>query len=363
MSVAGLLVVVHVFSNMEEFLRFADQTDTSVFAVLREYYGPFMVSIFERLSGLLALLALLFVVAWLNRTNEFTALLAAGVTKRRVVRPLLIASAVVIGTACLLREFSIPHYQDRLDRNPQDLTGDYPRPIKPTFDPEAVALLKGKHLLPTKLEIVTPILKLTGSELAKQFGTKIMAPSAFYHRTTAQRPAGFLFQDVSSPESINTIDSAYGVDGNPILLTAKDTDWLEEGTCYFVTDIEYEQLRGGSAWKQFASTAELINHLKGVRVRSGNDVRVQVHQRFLRPLVDWTVLLLGIPVLLSRPDRHMFWVAGACLFVVAGFSGVVFAFGALGSAGAILSPAVACWIPLLVFLPYGWARTNNAMET
>lgn len=362
LSVAGLLVVVHVFSNMEEFLRFAEQSNASVFAVLMEYYGPFMVSIFERLSGLLALLALLFVVAWLNKTNEFTALLAAGVTKRRVVLPLLLASGVVVFGAAALREFSIPHFQDRLDRNPQDLTGDYPRSIRPTFDTRAVALLQGKHLLPTKLEIVTPILKLNGSEHAKQFGTKILSPTAYFRAANNSRPAGFLFQEVTSPERIDSIDSAYDLDGNPVLLTSKDTDWLQAGECFFVTDIEYEQLRGGSAWKQFASTTELITHLKAERVRSGNDVRVQIHQRFLRPFIDGTVLLLGIPILLTRPDRHMFWVAGACLFVVAGFSGFMFAFAALGSAGT-LSPALACWMPLIAFLPFGWARTRSAMNT
>ena len=67
-------------------------------------------------------------------------------------------------------------------------------------------------------------------------------------------------------------------------------------------------------WKQFASTADLIQHLRGENVLSGNDLRVQIHGRFLRPLIDWTVLLLGLPVLLTRPDRHMFWVAApACL--------------------------------------------------
>ena len=36
---------------------------------------------------------------------------------------------------------------------------------------------------------------------------------------------------------------------------------------------------------------------------------------------------------------------------------------ALGTTGTLLSPAIACWIPLLAFLPFGWARTNSAMES
>ena len=150
LSLSGLLIVVHIFTNLDELIRFSEQQNASLATVLVEYYGPYLLWLFERLSGLIALLALLFVVAWLNRTHEFTAMMAAGVTKRRVVRPLLIASAVVILGAAATRELALPAFQDRLDRNPQDLTGDLPRPIKPTFDQDAVALLQGGHLLPIK---------------------------------------------------------------------------------------------------------------------------------------------------------------------------------------------------------------------
>ena len=146
-------------------------------------------------------------------------------------------------------------------------------------------------------------------------------------------------------------------------MTAKDTDWIEPGDCFLVSDVEYEMLRGGSAWKQFAATSELIQHLKGEHVRSGDDLRVQIHGRFLRPLIDWTVILLGVPVLLTRPDRHMFWVAGACLIIVAGFTGIVVGLNALGATGSFVAPSIACWLPLVIFLPIGWARTSAAMDS
>ncbi len=362
-SIAGLLIVVHVFSNLEEFLRFTEQSQSSLVAVLFEYYGPYTLSMYERLSGLLALLALLFVVAWLNKTNEFTALMAAGVTKRRVMRPLLFASAAVILAAVALREFSIPSYQDRLDRNPQDLTGDLPRPMRPTFDSNAMVLLQGRHLLPVKREIVAPIAKIQGGPLAKDYGSKILAASAQHQEAAAGRPAGFVFQQITRPKNIDQINSVFDLGGKPLLLTAKDNDWIEPGSCFLASDLEFEMLRGGSAWKQFASTGELISHLNRENLRSGNELRVQIHQRIMRPAIDWTVLLLGIPVLLTRPDRHMFWVAGACLLVVAGFTAIVLGLAAVGGSSNLLSPSMATWLPVLVFLPWAWAKTASAMES
>lgn len=362
-SLSGLLIVVLFFTNLDEFIRFAEQTNRSLIQVVAEYYGPYLLSFFERLSGLLALLALLFVVAWLNKTNEFTALMAAGISKRRVIRPLLFASAFVILTAVSVREFAIPQYQDRLDRNPQDLTGELPRPMRPTFEPDAEALFQGKHLLPANYEIVSPMLALQGSVIKRElYGSQILAESAYYRAASGDRPSGYLFKHVELPNNIDALPSAMTSDGVPLILTAKDSDWIELGDCFLVSNIEYELLRGGSAWKQFASTPELIHHLKSETL-SGNDLRVQIHGRFLRPFVDWTVILLGIPVLLTRPDRHLFWVAGACLFIVAGFTGVVIGLNALGAAGTYVTPTLAVWIPLLVFLPWGWSRTAAAMES
>ncbi len=360
-TVSGLMIVIHVFTNLDEFLRYSQQEETALLKVMFDYYGPYTLYIFERLSAMLALLALLFVIAWLNKTNEFTALLAAGVTKRRVVRPLLIASGVVILSAAAAREWAIPRFQDRLDRNPQDLVG--PRALRPTYDPDAVALIKGKHLLPASSEIVLPNWTIQGGPLADNFAPRILATSAKFQAATDKVPAGYLLTEVTTPKEIDRLDSVTTADGQPLLMTAKDTPWLAPGSCFLASKIEFEMLRGGSVWKQFASTLELIRHLRGENVRGGNDLRVSIHNRILRPAIDWTVLLLGIPVLLTRPDRHMFWVAGACLGIVAGFTGVAIGLSALGSSGTLLSPPLATWMPLLIFLPWAWAKSAAAMET
>ncbi len=360
-TVAGLMIVIHVFNNLDEFLRYSQDSNSTVLQVMLDYYGPYALFIFERLSALLALLALLFVIAWLNKTNEFTALLSAGVTKRRVVRPLMIASAVVILAASAAREWAIPLFQDRLDRNPQDLVG--PRALRPTFDPDAVALIQGKHLLPASYEIVFPNLKIQGGPLVEDFAPRITAATAKFQPASSNAPAGYLFHQVNLPNHIDSLPSVFASDGAALLLTAKDTPWIEPGTCFLASKIEFEMLRGGSVWKQFASTTELVQHLRGENVRGGNDLRVAIHQRLLRPAIDWTVLLLGIPVLLTRPERHMFWVAGACLGIVAGFTAVVMGMSALGSSGYLLTAEQAVWLPLLIFLPWAWAKSAAAMES
>jgi len=362
-SLTGLLIVVQVFSSLDEFARSAQKEKTSLLAVLVDFFGPNALATFERLSGLFALLALLFVIAWLYRTNEFTALMAAGVTKWRVIRPLLFASAFVIFGASTLREFVIPNFQEKLDRSPQDLTGEVNRPVRPNWDNRAGVLIGGAHLLPVPRQIVSPLLQIHSTPLQASFGRQISGELAQYQEGNGGRPTGFLVQRVSRPRNIDSVDSAYALDGGPLLLTHKDTDWLEPGSCFLVSEVQFEKMRGGAGWKQFVSTSEMIMHLRMGTSGSDNDLRTQIHQRILRPFADWTLLLLAIPVLLGRADRHVFVVAGSCLFLVAGVSGIIMGLAWIAASSALIDPVDASWLPLLVFLPIGWTRTANAMNS
>ncbi len=118
----GLLIIVHVFSNLDEFIDYGNQTGNMVQGLLN-YYGPYSLGIFDKLVGLMAMMAMMFVIAWLYRTNELTAILAAGVSKGRVVKPMLIATVAVFALGTINREIVLPRFANSLGKNPQDLGG------------------------------------------------------------------------------------------------------------------------------------------------------------------------------------------------------------------------------------------------
>ncbi|GIW99174.1 MAG: hypothetical protein KatS3mg111_2507 [Pirellulaceae bacterium] len=363
LSLCGLVIVVHVFSNLDEFLDFAKQQQRSVVQVLFEYYGPFTLTIFDRLCGTLGLLALMFVIAAMHRSNELTCLMAAGIPKRRLVRPLLVATAGLILLATGLRELAIPRYQDRLDRNPQDLSGNYPRQIKPTYDPQLSALIQGRHLLPVKREIVGPVIKLYADPLAKVCSGKIVGSSAIFSPASEDRPAGYFIHGVSFPLDIDALPSVTGLDGRPLLMTSHDTPWVPPGSCFLVASVQFEELRGGSSWKQYASTKELVEHLRTQTDRGRTQLQVMIYQRLVRPLVDWTLVLLGLPIVLTRIDRHVFWIAGACLGVTVGFTGLVLGLAAISSQSNLIPPLLATWLPILLVFPIAYGRLHFAFES
>src|SRR4051812_15301776 len=85
--------------------------------VVAAYYTPRLLQFFDQTSGLLAMLAAAFVLTGISRTNELTALMAAGICPARIIRPLLAASLLVAALAAANRELALPQVRDALSRN------------------------------------------------------------------------------------------------------------------------------------------------------------------------------------------------------------------------------------------------------
>ncbi len=110
--------------------------------------------------------------------------------------------------------------------------------------------------------------------------------------------------------------------------------------CFVASEVSFEQLCGGQAWRQFSSTPDLIAGLHNPSLDFGADIRVAIHSRLVQPLLDITLLFLGLPLVLSRENRNMFAAIGLCVLLVAGFMLLVMACQYLGSS-YLLDPALA----------------------
>ena len=149
-SLTGLYVVVDAFSNLDEFMRYAEHSGKPLVRIMGEFYTFRAIYFFDRCSAILAMIAAMFTITGITRHNELTALLAAGISRMRVVRPILIAAAVVtVGAACS-REFVIPSLREHLTRDPKDLIGNTAQEMRTTTTPTTF-LLQGTTRMPHPL--------------------------------------------------------------------------------------------------------------------------------------------------------------------------------------------------------------------
>ena len=120
-SLTGLYIVIDALTNLEEFLKIAEKTQRNFVVVMGDFYLYRAISFFDRTSGILTLIAAMFTLAGLQRYNELTALLAAGTSKWRIVRPIIVAGACMALLAALNREIIMPAHRAKLTRSPQEL--------------------------------------------------------------------------------------------------------------------------------------------------------------------------------------------------------------------------------------------------
>ncbi len=359
-SLTGLYVVIDGFGNLEEFIDYG-QKQGGLLKVMGEYYGYRSLSFFDSMSPILALIAAMFTVTWIQRHQELTAIEAAGVPKSRIIRP-IVAAVIVISlfSALVNRELLIPRVRHHLSHNAQDLGGSSGKLLVPRYDNETDILLggSGAKTYANEQRIERPDFYLVPG--LDRYGTRLAAENAYYRPPRDGRAGGYLFRNVEYPNGIEAQPSL-SLDGRPILLTPLDYDWLEPNECFVVSNMSFEHLVGGAAWRQFSSTYGLIRGLRNRSLDFGADERMAIHSRFVQPLLDVTLLFLGLPLILSRSNRNVFVAIGLCLLLVVAFMSVVMGCKYLGS-NYWLEPASAAWLPLMIFVPCAVALSGPLRE-
>ena len=350
--IGGMYVLVDFLGNSDDLWAISNGSVSAFFALLLEYYGPRVLWVFDRTAGMLALAAALFAMTWMMRTQELTAILAAGVPPSRVIRPILIATLFVAGIGVVNREIWLPKYRSQLARNAQDWTGEKAKNCTPQFDPRSDVLLSGKKAIGKERRIEEPLFRLLSTELNSTWGRQIAAESAWYLPFENGRPAGYLLTGVKQPTNLANLASLV-INGEAILLSPSDTPWLKPNECFVISVVSFEQFSLGSGWRQNLSTLELVNGLKNRSLQSGADILVTMHGRFVQPLLDLTLVFLGLPLVLSRGNRNIFVAGAVCLVLMAAFFVVSLACQGLGN-NYLLKPTFAAWLPVLIFAPVAY---------
>ena len=347
LSLLGLFVVFHAFTNLEAFLKIAHKQG-GLGRLMGVYYAQQSILFFDRTVGLVNLTAAMFTLTWIQRHNELIALMAAGVSRVRVVMPVVGAVAVVIGLAALNRELVIPQFRNELSRKPHDLAADVPRTFSPQYDERTDILIRGQAAVAAQQKINRPSLRLPAS--LDHYTKQITAKEAYYKPPADSRPGGYLLVGIDHPKDLSSQPSLV-LDGSPVIITSRDArDWLEPGQCFLVSGIGFEQLTNADAWREFSSTAQLIRALENRSLDLGGTTRVTIHGRIVQPLLDLTLLFLGLPLIVTRESRNVFIAMGLCAAVSLAFMVVLVTFQYLGGMYA-MNPALAVWLPLVIFVP------------
>jgi lipopolysaccharide export system permease protein len=335
------------------------------------YYLIKMTSFYDRLCGVISMMAAIFTVTWMQKNNELLAMLAAGISTYRVIRPVLISALIVSGLAVINQEFIMPNLATELQQSHDD---DGKRKVIVTTRRDSSDItISGGGMADRSTRTIFFFSATIPVTVAEEL-LEVQAAQARYIPPTATNAyrGGWLLHGarvVTPPTTesyksvltkLDTLEGLY----NPI-------DFSEEkgvtelggpmpGDIYFLrSDLSFDSVTRKRDWYLFASTRELIFALNEPSNKpEWVDIQVFLHNRMIRPLASLTLLGLSLPLVLGGANRNMFVNLGFSLGTSGLFYAANFMCGYFGAINAI-TPELAAWIPVIGFGTLAVARWDT----
>lgn len=336
-SLLGMYVVIDLFMNLDDFTQNISLGDSLRY--IGTYYGCKVAQIFDRLCEAIALLAAMFTIAWMQRNNEILPLLSAGVSTRRVLRPVLIAAFVTIGLSGVNQELILPLIDPYFAEYRGDPAGDRETLVKAAFDSNGTHVsgrtANRKEMLVRDFTVVIP------QKLGEGI-THLQAKEAYYVPAEGERRfvGGWKLKKTTPAE----------IEGRE-RLKELGLELIVPGEYFLKTKhVDFDVLTRSKSWFNFIPTWRLIQDLGQINSTQLASVAVVIHMRLTRPVLGMILVFMGLSVILRDQNRNVFISAGMCLVLCGVFFAALFACKYLGDYEH-LSPALAAWLPVLGFGP------------
>jgi lipopolysaccharide export system permease protein len=368
-ALVGLYVVIDAFANLDEFSEVAG--GAKLFRNMGRYYLVRMSLFYDRLCGVIIMMAAIFTVTWMQRNNELLALLAAGIGTTRAIRPVLIAAVLVNFAAVANQEWIIPEVAEELQKPPDD---DGKRSLvlfHSREDLRGIVINGGKE----GDRATQTVTKFTATLPVALLGTLggVEAKQARY--IAADDPGDYPWKGGWLLRGAVLTPPGAPIDGPPAgekWLVRLGPEELKKyppplgnlpdlgGESFFLrTNVTFTAVTRDRQWFRYAATPELIRALGDPANEPERlDIAVFLHGRIVRPLWGLTLLFLGLPLVLGGDGRNMFINLGLSLGASALFYASCFLSQYLGVNG-VLAAELAAWLPLIGFGTLAAARWDT----
>ncbi len=346
-SLLSLYIVVDLFTNLDDFAD-AHHGLLPVLKHIGTYYGYKMAQIFDRLCEAIVLLAGMFTVAWMQKSNEMLPLLSAGVSTQRVVRPILLSACMMLSVSVVNQELIIPRIASFLLNDRDDPKGERDIMVHGAFEPNGIHITGERAS--RKQAVVKEFCCLIPEGVAHNYIHLCAKEARYYPPGQGPSGGGGWLLTGTQPAELEGWD-------NPAVLLP-----IDSGKYFLHTrEVTFETITRSRTWYIFASTMDLFHELNRPDSARLASMAVLFHMRLTRPILSMLLVVMGLASILRDQNRNVFISTGLCLVQCALFFGVNFACKHLGDS-EYLSPALAAWIPVLCFGPISFVRFD-AIQT
>jgi len=339
----GLRIIIDLFVNIDEFTEHADLGTFAVFRNILSYYVLHTTLYFRDFAGMITVVAASFSFGRMVRNSELVAVMASGVSLKRVIAPIIILSLLLTGLLVIDQELIIPPLADKLVRGQDALPG------QETYNVWFIADANGSLVCTQKFDVKTSTMykptiiirkKMPDSASWKVTG-QLKADTGVYNIKTKK-------WDLANGQFVST-----GFNMGP---EAKD---------FYASDITPRDIpvrrRAGHktllSWPQLAALAA-----QGPKVKDLAQLFSQMHFHITEPIINLVMLMVCLPILVCRDPKSMksavmisFAATTACFittFVCKMLATEVVFFDKV-------IPELWAWLPIFIFLPVAFIELDS----
>ncbi len=340
LSLLSIYVVVDLFTNLDSF-----SDDTKGLRVIVErigiYYGYRIARYYDQMSEAVVLLAAAFTIAWMQRNNELVPLLSAGVSTRRVIRPILFTAFLTLGIGLANQEFLIPRIAKQLMSERDDFKGEKPVLVQGAYEPNGIHI-EGEVASRAEGMVVRKVYVVIPESLAGTLINLSAKEGRYFPPGEGRLRGGWLLTETTPAEPPELKDW-----NQPEIL-----EMIDPGKFFLHTqEVDFDAVTRTRNWYAFASTLRLKDELQKPDTTRMAAMAVLFHSRLTRPILGAILILMGLSVILRDQNRNVFLSAGLCLVLCAIFFAALFSCKFLGD-NEYVAPALAAWLPVITFGPF-----------
>ncbi len=331
----GLRIIIDLFVNLDEFTEQANRTTYDVLTHMLRYYALHTTLYFRDFAGMMTVVAASFSFGRMVRSGELIAIMASGVSLKRVIGPVVLLAIILTGVLIVDQELIIPPLADRLVRNHDDLPGEE------AYDIWFIKDEYGSLICSQRFDVATATMHYP------TILTRELKPNSVIWEVTGRISADKAVYNFAEKKWIlvNGQYSAKGAERGPRPLPYYDSGDL------LPRDIP---IRRKSDHKTMLSSAELSAlAAQGTKIKDIAELHGQKHYRVTDPILNLVLLMISLPILVCRDPKGMksaivisFGITAAC-FVTTFVCRILATEVIFGR----VMPEFWAWLPVFIFLP------------
>ena len=338
----GLRIIIDLFVNLDEFTEHADLGTIVILKNILLFYALNTTLYFRDFAGMITAVAAAFSFGKMVRSNELVAMMASGISLKRVIAPVILLAAMLTALLVVDQESIIPPLSDKLVRSQDEIPGQESYNV--WFISDSAGSLICSHSFDVKTSTLhnpTILLRrLTATPGIWEVTGRIDAEKAIYNSQTGRWDLiGGQFIEKTSIKGPQPVEF-YASD-----ITPKDIP-----------------VRRSSEHKTLMSLQQLsILAKQGPKIKDQAQLFSQKHFRITEPIINLLMLMVCLPILVCRDPKSMksavmisFAMVGMCF--VTTFVCKILATEVVFNK---VLPEFWAWLPVFVFLPLSFIEWDS----